>query len=67
MWRQAQAIFKTAKDKGYNLWQHDNGGISVSFHELTDEAEFDELCQIFGVKGSLDAIQIPIGRFIKTR
>ncbi|WP_064652870.1 aminomethyl-transferring glycine dehydrogenase, partial [Moraxella catarrhalis] len=58
---QAQTIFKTAKDKGYNLWQHDNGGISVSFHELTDEAEFDELCQIFGVKGSLDAIQIQLG------
>ena len=58
---QAQTIFKTAKDKGYNLWQHDNGGISVSFHELTDEAEFDELCQNFGVKGSLDAIQIQLG------
>lgn len=62
---QAQAIFKTAKDKGYNLWQHDNGGISVSFHELTDEAEFDELCQIFGVKGSLDAIQIQLGDLLR--
>lgn len=63
--KQAQAIFKTAKDKGYNLWQHDNGGISVSFHELTDEAEFDELCQIFGVKGSLDAIQIQLGDLLR--
>ncbi|OAV07127.1 Glycine dehydrogenase decarboxylating glycine cleavage system P protein [Moraxella catarrhalis] len=62
---QAQTIFKTAKDKGYNLWQHDNGGISVSFHELTDEAEFDELCQIFGVKGSLDAIQIQLGDLLR--
>lgn len=62
---QAQAIFKTAKDKGYNLWQHDNGGISVSFHELTDEAEFDELCQIFGVKGSLDALQIQLGDLLR--
>lgn len=62
---QAQTIFKTAKDKGYNLWQHDNGGISVSFHELTDEAEFDELCQIFGVKGSLDAIQIQLGNLLR--
>ena len=62
---QAQTIFKTAKDKGYNLWQHDNGGISVSFHELTDEAEFDELCQIFGVKGSLDAIQIRLGDLLR--
>lgn len=62
---QAQTIFKTAKDKGYNLWQHDNGGISVSFHELTDEAEFDELCQIFGVKGSLDAIQIQLGNSLR--
>ncbi|WP_163626497.1 aminomethyl-transferring glycine dehydrogenase [Moraxella catarrhalis] len=62
---QAQAIFKAAKDKGYNLWQHDNGGISVSFHELTDEAEFDELCQIFGVKGSLDAIQIQLGDLLR--
>lgn len=62
---QAQTIFKTAKDKGYNLWQHDNGGISVSFHELTDEAEFDELCQIFGVKGSLDAIQIQLDDLLR--
>lgn len=62
---QAQTIFKTAKDKGYNLWQHDNGGISVSFHELTNEAEFDELCQIFGVKGSLDAIQIQLGDLLR--
>lgn len=62
---QAQTIFKTAKDKGYNLWQHDNGGISVSFHELTDEADFDELCQIFGVKGSLDAIQIQLGDLLR--
>ena len=62
---QAQTIFKTAKDKGYNLWQHDNGGISVSFHELTDEAEFDELCQIFGVKGSLDALQIQLGDLLR--
>lgn len=62
---QAQTIFKTAKDKGYNLWQHDNGGISVSFHELTDEAEFDELCQIFGVKGSLDTIQIQLGDLLR--
>ncbi|OAV22079.1 Glycine dehydrogenase decarboxylating glycine cleavage system P protein [Moraxella catarrhalis] len=62
---QAQTIFKTAKDKGYNLWQHGNGGISVSFHELTDEAEFDELCQIFGVKGSLDAIQIQLGDLLR--
>lgn len=62
---QAQTIFKTAKDKGYNLWQHDNGGISVSFHELTDEAEFDELCQIFEVKGSLDAIQIQLGDLLR--
>lgn len=62
---QAQTIFKTAKDKGYNLWQHDNGGISVSFHELTDEAEFDELCQIFGVKGSLDATQIQLGDLLR--
>lgn len=62
---QVQTIFKTAKDKGYNLWQHDNGGISVSFHELTDEAEFDELCQIFGVKGSLDAIQIQLGDLLR--
>lgn len=62
---QAQTIFKTAKDKGYNLWQHDNGSISVSFHELTDEAEFDELCQIFGVKGSLDAIQIQLGDLLR--
>lgn len=62
---QAQTIFKTAKAKGYNLWQHDNGGISVSFHELTDEAEFDELCQIFGVKGSLDAIQIQLGDLLR--
>lgn len=62
---QAQTIFKTAKDKGYNLWQHDNGDISVSFHELTDEAEFDELCQIFGVKGSLDAIQIQLGDLLR--
>lgn len=62
---QAQAIFKTAKNKGYNLWQHDNGGISVSFHELTDEAEFDELCQIFGVKGSLDALQIQLGDLLR--
>lgn len=62
---QAQTIFKTAKDKGYNLWQHDNGSISVSFHELTDEAEFDELCQIFGVKGSLDAIQIQLGNLLR--
>lgn len=62
---QAQTIFKTAKDKGYNLWQHDNGGISVSFHELTNEAEFDELCQIFGVKDSLDAIQIQLGDLLR--
>lgn len=62
---QAQTIFKTAKDKGYNLWQHDNGGISVSFHELTNEAEFDELCQIFGVKGSLDAIQIQLDDLLR--
>lgn len=62
---QAEAIYKAAKDKGYNLWQHTNGGISVSFHELTDEAEFDELCQIFGVKGSLDAIQIQLGDLLR--
>ncbi|OAV01850.1 MULTISPECIES: aminomethyl-transferring glycine dehydrogenase [Moraxella] len=62
---QAEAIYKAAKDKGYNLWQHTNGGISVSFHELTDEVEFDELCQIFGANGSLDAVQVQLGDLLR--
>lgn len=62
---QAEAIYKAAKDKGYNLWQHTNGGISVSFHELTDEVEFDELCQIFGANGSLDTVQVQLGDLLR--
>ena len=62
---QAEAIYQAAKDKGYNLWQHTNGGISVSFHELTDEVEFDELCQIFGANGSLDAVQVQLGDLLR--
>lgn len=62
---QAEAIYQAAKDKGYNLWQHTNGGISVSFHELTDEVEFDELCQIFGANGSLDTVQVQLGDLLR--
>lgn len=62
---QAEAIYKAAKDKGYNLWQHTNGGISVSFHEMTDEVEFDELCQIFGANGSLDTVQVQLGDLLR--
>ena len=56
----AQSIFDAAKAKGYNLWQHGNGQISVAFHELSDEADFAELCDIFGAKGELNNVQIAL-------
>ncbi len=56
----AQSIFENAKAKGYNLWQHGNGQISVAFHELSDETDFAELCEIFGAKGELNDVQIAL-------
>ena len=61
----AQTLVNTAKAKGYNLYHNDNI-VGVAFHELTDEAEFYELCEIFGVKGNLDKAEVALGELLRT-
>ncbi len=61
----AEQLVKAAKDKGYNLWQSGKL-VGVSFHELTDADEFNELCEIFGVSGELDAAKSVLGSLART-
>ncbi|WII95872.1 aminomethyl-transferring glycine dehydrogenase [Moraxella haemolytica] len=61
----ASELVKTAKSKGYNLF-HKDDLVGVSFHELTDEAEFAELCEIFGVTGNLDKVENVLGALNRT-
>lgn len=63
---QADKLYALASEKGYNLWKHDNHGISVSFHELTERDEFDELCKIFGATGELDKAEVILGELLRT-
>lgn len=63
---QADKLYALASEKGYNLWKHDNHGISVSFHELTERDEFDELCEIFGATGELDKAEVILGELLRT-
>ena len=63
---QADKVYALASEKGYNLWKHDNHGISVSFHELTERDEFDELCKIFGATGELDKAEVILGELLRT-
>lgn len=63
---QADKLYALASEKGYNLWNHDNHGISVSFHELTERDEFDELCKIFGATGELDKAEVILGELLRT-
>lgn len=56
----ASELVKLAKSKGYNLFYKDDL-VSVSFHELTDETDFNELCEIFGVTGNLDKVGNVLG------
>ncbi|WP_323842181.1 MULTISPECIES: aminomethyl-transferring glycine dehydrogenase [unclassified Moraxella] len=53
----AQELVKAAKDKGYNLF-HKDELVGVSFHELSDERDFNELCEIFGVSGQLTVASV---------
>ncbi|WP_066802311.1 aminomethyl-transferring glycine dehydrogenase [Moraxella oblonga] len=61
----ADELVKSAKSKGYNLFYKDNL-VGVSFHELTDEVEFNELCAIFGVTGNLDKVENILGDLNRT-
>ncbi|MDO4895583.1 aminomethyl-transferring glycine dehydrogenase [Moraxella sp.] len=61
----ADELVKSAKSKGYNLFYKDNL-VGVSFHELTDEVEFNELCEIFGVTGNLDKVENILGDLNRT-
>lgn len=63
---QADKLYALASEKGYNLWKHDNHGICVSFHELTERDEFDELCKIFGATGELDKAEVILGELLRT-
>ncbi|MFL1732128.1 aminomethyl-transferring glycine dehydrogenase [Moraxella oculi] len=56
----ADELVKSAKSKGYNLFYKDDL-VGVSFHELSDKKEFDELCEIFGVTGNLDVVKNTLG------
>ncbi|UZA42314.1 aminomethyl-transferring glycine dehydrogenase [Moraxella bovis] len=58
-------LVKSAKAKGYNLF-HKGDLVGVSFHELTDEKEFNELCEIFGVSGNLDKVENILGDLNRT-
>lgn len=62
----AKKVFDTAKEQGYNLWKHGETGVSVAFHELTEKADFDELCAIFGVTGNLDNAENVLGDLNRT-
>lgn len=62
----ADKLYALASEKGYNLWKHDNHGICVSFHELTERDEFDELCKIFGATGELDKAEVILGELLRT-
>lgn len=55
----ADTLIKTAKDKGYNLWQ-DGALVGVAFHELSDQTDFEKLCVIFGVTAKLDTVQFTL-------
>ncbi|UZA17496.1 aminomethyl-transferring glycine dehydrogenase [Moraxella bovis] len=61
----ASELVKSAKAKGYNLF-HKGDLVGVSFHELTDEKEFNELCEIFGVSGNLDKVENILGDLNRT-
>ncbi|STZ08404.1 Glycine dehydrogenase [decarboxylating] [Moraxella caprae] len=61
----ASELVKLAKSKGYNLF-HKGDLVGVSFHELTDEKEFNELCEIFGVSGNLDKVENVLGELNRT-
>ncbi|MDO4897638.1 MAG: aminomethyl-transferring glycine dehydrogenase [Moraxella sp.] len=61
----ADNVYNLANEKGYNLWKHDNHGISVSFHELTERADFDELCAIFNATGELDKADVILGNLLR--
>lgn len=43
----AQQIYENAANVGYNLWQHGDGKLSVSFSETSDQADFEVLTQLF--------------------
>ncbi|UXZ05062.1 aminomethyl-transferring glycine dehydrogenase [Moraxella nasicaprae] len=62
----ADQTFEQAKSKGYNLYRHDAFRISVSFHELSDETDFKELCEIFRTIGSLDKVENVLGDLNRT-
>ncbi|TWV81934.1 aminomethyl-transferring glycine dehydrogenase [Moraxella sp. VT-16-12] len=62
----AQKVFNTAKERGYNLWTHGETGVSVAFHELTEREDFDALCEIFGATGSLDVAESALGDLERT-
>ena len=53
----ASELVKVAKAKGYNLF-HKGDLVGVSFHELSDEADFADLCEIFGVTGKLEVASV---------
>ncbi len=55
----AQKLIQTAKNKGYNLY-HNGDKVGVAFHELSDEHDFNELCAIFGVQGTLDTVTLSL-------
>ncbi|STY94180.1 aminomethyl-transferring glycine dehydrogenase [Moraxella bovis] len=61
----ASELVKSAKAKGYNLF-HKGDLVGASFHELTDEKEFNELCEIFGVSGNLDKVENILGDLNRT-
>lgn len=43
----AQQIYENAANVGYNLWQHGDGKLSVSFSETSDQTDFEALTQLF--------------------
>lgn len=62
----ADDIMQNAKKAGYNLWRANDTQILVAFHELTDEAEFYDLCAFFGVAGKLDTVNSQLDNLTRT-